>query len=187
MFLPLVRKRRSIRKFKRQEVEPEKVERLVEAALRAPSSMGNKPWEFIVVTDPVLLEELSKAKPYGSAFLKNAPLGIVVCADPEKSDVWVEDASIASTCIQMAAESVELGSCWIQIRERKHDSEKSSGAYISEVLHIPDVMRVECIIGLGYPDETKPPHRRETLDYHKVHEGSYGKAFKPQGEHHLRR
>lgn len=181
MFLPLVRKRRSIRKFKNQEVEPEKVEMLVEAALRAPSSMGNQPWEFIVVTESVLLEKLSKAKPHGSSFLKNAPLGIVVCANPGKSDVWVEDASIASAYIQIVAESVGLGSCWIQIRERKHNSEKTSGDYISEVLHIPDVMRVECIIALGYPDETKPPHGREILDYGKVHKGSYGKAFKPQG------
>jgi nitroreductase len=181
MFLPLLRKRRSIRKFKNQEVEPEKVEMLVEAALRAPSSMGNQPWEFIVVTEPVLLEKLSKAKPHGSSFVKSASLGIVVCANPEKSDVWVEDASIAATYIQMAAESVGLGSCWIQIRERKHGGEKTSGDYISEVLQIPDVMRVQCIIALGYPNETKSPHGRETLDYGKVHKDSYGKAFKLQG------
>ncbi len=181
MFLPLIQKRRSIRRFKRQEVEPEKVDMLIEAALRAPSSMGNQPWEFVVVTDSVLLEKLSRSKLHGSAFLKNAPLGIVVCANPEKSDVWVEDASVASTYIQIAAEFAGLGSCWIQIRERKHNDEQSSAAYISEVLHLPDRMRVECIIGVGYPDETKEPHGRETLDYRKVHKGSYGKAFKPQG------
>jgi nitroreductase len=180
MFLPLAQKRRSIRKFKDRKVEMEKVDILVEAALRAPSSMGNQPWEFIVVTDSVLLQKLSKSKLHGSSFLKNAPLGIVVCANSEKSDVWVEDASIASTYIQIAAESVGLGSCWIQIRERKHNSEKTSGAYISEVLHIPDMMSVECIIGVGYPDETKPPHGRESLDYRKIHKDSYGKAFKAE-------
>ena len=96
MFISLIQKRRSIRKFQRKKVETEKVDMLVEAALRSPSSMGRNPWEFIFVTDQSLLEKLSRAKPHGSAFLKDAPLGIVVCADPETSDVWVEDASIAA-------------------------------------------------------------------------------------------
>ncbi|MGD2125984.1 MAG: nitroreductase family protein, partial [Desulfobacteraceae bacterium] len=78
MFIPLVQKRRSIRKFQTKPVEAEKIDMLVEAALRSPSSMGNNPWEFIMVTDKSLLEKLSRAKQHGSAFLRNAPLGIVV-------------------------------------------------------------------------------------------------------------
>jgi len=178
MFLPLIQKRRSIRKFKPQPVEPDKVEMLVEAALRAPSSMGSNPWEFVVVTDPAVLQRLSKAKPHGSTFLENAPLAVVVCANPEKSSVWVEDASIAATYIQLAAESLGLGSCWIQLRERMHDNEKTSGAYVSELLQIPEVMKVECIVALGYPGETKQPHGKENLEIHKVHAGLYGKPFK---------
>jgi nitroreductase len=178
MFLSLIQKRRSIRKFKPQPVEPDKVERLVEAALRAPSSMGSNPWEFVVVTDQAVLEKLSKAKPYGAAFLQNAPLGIVVCANPEKSGVWVEDASIAAIFIQLAAESLGLGNCWIQLRERMHDEEKTSEAYVSELLQIPEGMKVQCIIAIGYPDESKPPHRKENLEVHKIHVGLYGKPFK---------
>ena len=178
MFLPLIQKRRSIRKFKPQPVEPDKVEMLVEAALRAPSSMGSNPWEFVVVTDPAVLQRLSKAKPHGSTFLENAPLAVVVCANPEKSSVWVEDASIAATYIQLAAESLGLGSCWIQLRERMHDGDKTSGAYVSEILRIPEVVKVECIVALGYPGETKQPHRKENLEVHKVHAGLYGKPFK---------
>jgi len=178
MFLPLIRKRRSIRKFKAQPVEQDKLEMLVEAALRAPSSMGNSPWEFIVVTDRPVLEKLSRAKPHGATFLQEAPLAVVVCADPEKSGVWVEDASIAAAFIQLAAESLGLGSCWIQLRERMHDREKTSGDYVSELLQIPDPMKVECIIAVGYPDETKRPHGSDKLQYHKVHMGTYGKPFR---------
>jgi len=178
MFLSLIQKRRSIRKFKPQPVEADKVEMLVEAALRAPSSMGSNPWEFVVVTDQAVLGKLSKAKPYGAGFLQNAPLGIVVCANPEKSGVWIEDASIAATFIQLAAESLGLGSCWIQLRERMHDAEKSSGAYVSQVLQIPEVMKVPCMIAIGYPDESKSPHRKENLEYHKIHVGLYGKPFR---------
>jgi len=177
MFLSLLEKRRSIRKFKQKEVEPEKIERLVEAALRAPSSMGNNPWEFIVVKKPDLLAKLSTAKEHGSQFLRNAALGIVVCADPDKSQVWVEDASIAAIFIHLAAESLELGSCWVQIRERMHDPKKTSGSYISELLNIPGNMQVECVIGIGYPDEEKAPHGKEELQFEKVRMNSYGTIY----------
>ena len=108
MFLSIAQKRRSIRKFKKEPVEPEKMDVIIEAALRSPSSMGNNPWEFIVVTEPEKVMVLSAAKQHGSTFLKNAPCAIVVCADPEKSTVWIEDCSIASIFIQMAAESIGL-------------------------------------------------------------------------------
>jgi len=117
MFLSLAQSRRSIRKYQNKPVESEKIDRLVEALLRAPTSMGKNSWEFVVVTDRSLLKELSSAKPHGAAFLKNAALGIVVCGNPQVTDVWIEDASIASIFIHLAATSLELGSCWIQIRE----------------------------------------------------------------------
>lgn len=174
MFLSLIQKRRSIRKYLEKPVEAEKIDALVEAALRSPSSRGFNPWEFVVVTDKTLLEKLSKAKPHGASFLKNAPLGIVVCADPEKCDVWVEDASIASIFIHLAAESMGLGSCWIQIRKRMHDQTTTAQAYIRDLLNIPENLNVEAIVAIGYPGEKKPPHLKEELQYEKVHDDFYG-------------
>ena len=175
MFLSLVQKRRSIRRYEDKPVEPEKIDRLIEAALRAPSSRGFNPWEFVVVADGVLLEKLSKAKPHGASFLKDASLGIVVCVDPEKCDVWIEDASIASIYIHLAAESMELGSCWIQIRKRMHDQTKTADQYIRELLNVPENLNVESIIAIGYPAEMKSPHSKEDLQYDKVHYNVYGK------------
>jgi nitroreductase len=177
MFLPLIEKRRSIRKYRPQPVEDEKLEILVEAALRSPSSMGNNPWEFIIVTDPMVLERLSKAKPHGATFLRNAPLAMVVCADPGKSSVWIEDASIAAIFIHLASESLDLGSCWIQIRDRMHSENMSAEAYISEILSIPRHLKVEAMVAIGYPGEKKTPHARETLLYEKVFKGSYGSPY----------
>ena len=177
MFMSLIRKRRSIRNFLAKQVEPEKVDLLAEAALRAPSSRGLQPWEFIFVTDHSLIEKLSRAKQYGSAFLKNAPLTIVVCADPNKSDVWIEDSSIAGTFIQLAAESLGLGNCWIQIRERMYDDTKTAQEYISEILNIPPNLRVESLIAVGYPDEEKPPRIKKELLYEKVYLNLYGKPY----------
>ncbi len=177
MFIDLIRQRRSIRKFTDEAIEADKIELLKEAALRAPSSMGHNPWEFIFVTDRQLLAKLSKAKPHGSSFLAGARLGIVVCADPEKSTVWIEDAAIGTIYIQLTAASLGLGSCWIQIRERMHDDNQSSEAYIAEVLNIPANLKVESIVGLGYPAEQKAPHTREELQDEKIFLNSYGSPY----------
>ena len=174
MFMDLITKRRSIRRFTADKVEAEKVELLKEAALRAPSSRGINPWEFIFITDRNLLAKLSAAKPHGSTFLKDAPLGVVVCADPQKSDVWVEDASIATIFIELAATSLGLGTCWIQIRKRMHDETQTAEAYIANLLNIPSHLKVESMIAIGYPAESKPPHSKEELQNEKIYQNKYG-------------
>jgi nitroreductase len=174
MFISLLKKRRSIRKYKDKTVEAEKIDILIEAALRSPSSMGRNPWEFIIVKDAEMMERLSKSKPHGASFLKKAPCAIVVCGDPQKCDVWIEDCSIASVFIHVAAESIGLGSCWIQIRERMYSEIKSSSDYISELLNIPTSLEVESIIAVGYPDEEKSGHNKEKLPFDKIHRGVYG-------------
>lgn len=168
MFFELIEKRRSIRQFKSLPIEKEKIDRIIEAALRSPSSRGFNPWRFIVVDRPELLASLSEAKPHGSSFLKNAPLGIVVCADESKTDVWVEDASIATIFIQLAVEALDLGSCWIQIRKREHDRSLSAESYIMGILGIPENFKVESMIAIGYPDEDKKAHSKESLEMKKV-------------------
>jgi nitroreductase len=174
MFLSLIEKRRSIRKFKDEQVEEKTIETLVEVALRSPSSMSRNPWEFIVIDDRDCLKKLSESKPHGSTFLKGAPLGIVVCGDPARCDVWVEDCSIASIFIHLAAESLDLGSCWIQIRERMHNDEQTAGEYVSQLLHLPEHLEVESIVAVGYPDEQKPGHKKEDLPFDRVHRNAYG-------------
>ncbi|MBU1341239.1 MAG: nitroreductase family protein [Proteobacteria bacterium] len=168
MFLDLIKSRRSIRKFKNEPVEKEKIALLIEAALRSFSSRSINPWRFIVIEDKGLLDKLSKAKPHGAEFLKDAPLGIAVCGEPSKSDVWIEDASIASVFIHLAAHDLGLGSCWIQIRKRPHTPAKSADTYVKELLNIPDNIMIESIIAIGYPDEVKTGHKKDGLQFHKV-------------------
>jgi nitroreductase len=171
--IDLLRKRRSIRKFSDEKVSQESVRTLIEAALRSPSSRGINPWEFIVVDDPELIAELSKVKPSGSAFLKTAPLAIVVSADSTKSDVWVEDCSIAAIIIQLAASSLGLGSCWIQVRKRQHDSEITAESYIRELLGLPGHVTVSSIIAIGHPAEEKPSVPGQNLQHDKVRFNSW--------------
>lgn len=177
MFMSLLEKRRSIRRFLDRPIEKEKIDLLVEAALRAPSSRGSKPWEFVVVSERHMLDRLAQAKEHGSAFLKDAALGIVVCADSKKSDVWVEDASIATILIQLAAESLGLGSCWIQIRGRTQTAQRTSQDYIAELLRLPPGMMVEAIVAAGYPAEFKAPHPKEGLLERQVHAQVFGTPY----------
>lgn len=174
MFIDLLRSRRSVRAFVNKPVEQEKIDLLVEAALRAPSSRGFNPWEFVVVTDPDLLDRLSRAKHHGAGFLAKAPLGIVVCADPGKSDVWVEDVSIAAVLLHLAATDLGLGSCWIQLRKRDHDDTRTAGEYAAKVLGLPMEVVVSSIIAIGYPVQPPPPHPLAALQHDKVSLNQYG-------------
>ena len=176
--IELVRKRRSIRSYSKKPVDRQSLDLLVETLLRAPSSRNINPWEFIVVDDPALLQQLSAAKAHGSTFLKGAPLGIVICADGTKSDVWVEDCAIAAILVQMTAESLGLGSCWIQIRQRPHDGDTTAEAYIQELLGLPEQIRVESIISIGHPHERRQPLGADALQYGKVRHNRFSEPFK---------
>ena len=171
--IDILRERRSIRKYEKRAIHKESLEILKEALLRCPTSRGINPWMFVFVDDPGLLELLAKAKEHGSSFLKDAALGIVVCGDETKSDVWVEDCSIASIVVQLTAQALGLGSCWIQIRKRPHSQDRTAEEYIQETLGIPQHMKVESIISVGYPAESKKSIPLEKLEFEKIRYNKY--------------
>jgi len=174
MFIDLLRSRRSIRKYQPKPIEKEKIDLLIEAALRAPSSRGFNPWEFVVVDDSDIIGALSKAKPHGASFLAKAPLAIAVCGDAEKSDVWVEDVSIATIILHLAATDLGLGSCWIQLRKRSFDENTTAGQYAARLLGLRDGLDVSAIMAIGYPDQQPEPHPESTLQHDKVSFNRYG-------------
>jgi nitroreductase len=168
-FYNLLKTRRSIRKFEKREVEQGKIELLLNAGLMSPASKSRNPWEFVVITDDEMMKKLSLSKSHGAQFLAECPLGLVIIADTQKSDVWIEDASIASIIIQLQAHDLGLGSCWVQLRERKTSTNESSEQYVRKLLNIPANYAVLCIIGAGYPAESKKPYEENNLSYNKIH------------------
>jgi nitroreductase len=168
MLIDVLRTRRSIRSFTDRPVEPEKVDLLVEAALRAPSSRGRRPWELVVVSDSDTIVRLATAKPSGAELLRGAPLVIVVCADPTVSDVWIEDAAIVTTLIHLEAHDLGLGSCWVQVRLRPHDEASTATEYVAGILRLEPGLSVEAMVGIGYPAEVKPGHPATSLPRQKV-------------------
>jgi nitroreductase len=169
MLYDLLKSRRSIRKFQNKVVEKEKIDTILKSALLAPSSRSRRPWEFIAVTDKEILKKLSNTREHASSFIADAPLGIVVISDPLSYDVWIEDASIASIIIQLSAQNLGLGSCWIQVRERFHSENVKAEDYIKEILGIPDKYSVECMIAIGYSAEEKQAYSEDELLYDKLH------------------
>lgn len=123
--LNLIMKRRSIRKFKDEKLSVKQIQELVNAGLLAPTSRNNKAVELIVVDDADTILKLKDCRNMGTKGLQTAPCAIVVIGDSEKSDVWVEDASISASYMQLRAEDLGLGSVWIQMRKRVSDKDSS--------------------------------------------------------------
>lgn len=172
--LDLLMKRRTIRRYQKGvEVEKEKVDKIIKAALTSPSGKNIRPWELIVVNDMGILSKLGDSRGPASKHMGDAALGIVIVSDPSLTDIWIEDASIISTVIQITAESLGLGSGWIQIRERKDKDGLCLESSIKEILKLPDDFRVESMIAIGYPDEQKEPHDEAKLPMDKVHYNTY--------------
>lgn len=166
--LDLLYKRRSIRKYKPTKPDDATIQLLLKAALLSPSSRGFQPWQFIVVDDTEVLTQLASSKK-GAGFLKGAAIGIVILADPLVCDVWIEDVSIAAMILHLTAESLGLGSCWIQIRERQYTDTETAEQYVRRILGIPENLKVASIMSIGYPDESKSPYVDEDLKFDKVH------------------
>ena len=133
-FSELIKNRRSMRKFTDEELTQDQVVALMKAASMSPSSKRSNSWQFVVVDDKEVLKELSHCKEQASSFIDDAALAIVVMADPLASDVWIEDASIASIMIQLQAEDLGLGSCWVQVRERFTATGMPSDEFVHGIL-----------------------------------------------------
>lgn len=170
--LNLLKNRRSVRKFTDEKINKETIEKILKAGLLSPSSKNKKPVEFVVVEDRETLLKLKECKSKGAEGLNTAPCAIAVIADSELSDVWIEDASVATTLIQLAAEDLGLGSVWIQMRKRKSKDEDSEEE-VRKVLNIPEKFAVLSIVALGYKDEEKKPYDESSYDFSKVHNENF--------------
>ena len=158
-----IKNRRSIRAYKKQELPPGSVEKLLEAARWAPSAGNVQPWAFVVVSSSQAKRNLSSAA-YGQRDLEEASVVIVVCADEKRAEqnyglrgktlYCLQDTAAAVQNIMLTAYSLGLGSCWI-------------GAFKEEearkVINAPKEMRPIALIPIGYADEAPPPGNRRPM------------------------
>lgn len=167
-----IKTRRSIRKYQDKPVEAEKLQAVLDAIRMAPTWANMQCWRLVVVTDKALKEKISELSYVESFFapkgykvnpskkaLAEAPVDIVLCADPGQSGVlwgqsyYLADAGIASQNLMLAAHAQGLGSVFVGV----YDEEK-----IKSLLNIPAEIRVVGLFPLGYPAEEKkdgPPRK----------------------------
>lgn len=167
-FSELVKTRRSMRKFQPEALSEDELRTILRAALMAPSSKGLHSWQFVVVQDADALQRLAQCKQAGADFLAGAPCAVVVAADPAVSDVWIEDASVATTMMLLQAEDLGLGSCWIQVRERRTADGTPAEDVVRDILGLPATLRVLSIVALGRKGMERKPFNEDRLLWDKV-------------------
>lgn len=172
-FNELVQKRRSIRKFTEQELAQDEVVALMRAALMSPSSHNTRGWQFVLVDDKNMLQRLSETRAMGAELVAGAALAVVVCVDSEVSNVWIEDAAIAAYGIQLQAEDLGLGSCWVQVRNRQNAEGIPTEDLVREMLNIPDQVKVLCMVAVGHKAMERNPQNEDKLMWEKVHIGTF--------------
>jgi len=141
--------RRSVRRFTDAEVSEHQVERLLRAAMAAPSAMNQQPWRFVVVRDAEMRAKLAEISPYAGPVAR-ANLAIAVLAHPtsEKAgDRWAMDCAAATENLLLAAHASGLGTCWIGVHP-----EPDREAAVADLLGVPSDMRVLCLVAVGVPE-----------------------------------
>ena len=160
--------RTSVRKFDPSKpVSDADVEKILRAAMCAPSAMDRRPWEFVVVRDPAQLAELAKRLPF-SRVGNGAQVAIAVCGTTDNGlpgrskEYWIHDCSAASMNLLLAAKGLGLGAVWTGV----YPGEDRVAA-VREVLKIPEGYLPLNLIPIGYPAENPPP--KDKWDLKKVH------------------
>ena len=153
-FRELLEKRRSVRKYSDRKVERDVVDSLIDATLTAPSARNTRSTKLIIVESTERIVKMAQMRDYGSSFMKNAPLAIVVMGERGKSDVWRENSAISATILQLACVDRGLVSCWVQADGRPRLKSEPQGEqvdeYLRSLLPIPEECSVLCIIAIGY-------------------------------------
>lgn len=157
--------RRSVRSYTEQDVEPEKIEAILEAGMAAPSGKNGQPWDFIVLTRREILDEMAERLPYAK-MLREARVAIAVCADRTKSPYWYVDCSAAAENILLAAHALGLGAVWTATYPYRDRMD-----VVKELCGLPGSYDSLCVIPVGYPAREARP--KDNFDAGKIHHEVY--------------
>ena len=174
--LKAMKTRRSIRKYKPEQITDEQLDAILEAGTYAATGMGKQSPVIVVVQKPELIAKLSKmnAAVMGSSNdpFYGAPTVLIVLADPEIG-TYHEDGSLVMGNLMLAAEDLGLGSCWIQGRLRMTPNDTTTEDYLRDLLGYPADYRLEATLSLGMPAEEKAQTELSALSVDKIHYEKY--------------
>ena len=169
-FQDLLLHRRSVRQYTDERVPREQLEQIVRAGLLSPTGRNKQDWEFVIVEDRETLNRLAAARSGGAAkMLAGAAAVVVVFGDPSATDVWCEDCSIAMSNMHVMADSLGLGSCWIQGRLRTAEDGRPTEEFVRELLGVPESLTLEAMLSIGVPVKRPAARTLDDADMSKVH------------------
>ena len=126
-FFEIIERRHSVRSFTDETVSQEDIARMLKTALAAPSSRNSRSSSFMVIEDKTLITSIAGMRDYGSDFVEPAPLVVLVMGDEQRSDLWMVNASISATFLQLSAEALSLVNCWVHVAGRSHKNYEPAG------------------------------------------------------------
>ncbi|MCI5722961.1 MAG: nitroreductase family protein [Erysipelotrichaceae bacterium] len=159
--------RRSVRQFTDEVITKEEMDQVILAGLTSASGRNAKPWRFIVVQNPETIAKMTKFRVGVEAVVKNAKALVIVIGDTS-SRTWIEDCSIAMTNMQLMADDIGLGSCWVFGRDCPTETGESSDTYIRNLLHYPENYALEAVLVLGHTSKHPQPYTEDQLAYDHV-------------------
>ncbi len=166
--LEVMRARRSVRRYTEEKISDEQLKKILSAALLAPSGHSKYPCEFIVVKNRELLEKMSHCRKGVAKMLEGAAAAVVVIADKNKSDTFVEDSCVAMMSMELLAASLGIGNCWIQVRNREAEDDSSSENFLRGLLNFPEDFACQAILSLGYPLKAPKARELDKLNFEKI-------------------
>ncbi len=168
--MDIILNRRSIRRYKDQPVEEEKIDKLIRAAMQAPSAANQQPWEFIIVRDKDILNKLAGISDY-SKMIADAPLAIVVLGNEDRMRLrhhWEQDLAAATQNILLEAAFLELGAVWLGVAPMEERMD-----YVSDIFGLDKKLRPFTVIPIGYPDQGQENKFVDRYDSSRVHYDKY--------------
>ncbi len=172
--------RRSVRLFTDEKISDESLTRILKAGMLAPTGMGRKTIEYIVIEDKATIRSLVNVKKHSTHPLKTATLAIIILGDSQKADTWIEETSLAAIFMQLEVSALGLGSTWIQIDKRFNHVEQSSVEFLRERFNFPEHMRPLCILAMGHKAEHPAPYNEDVFDFSRVHHEKYAQNTPPK-------
>ncbi|MDD3252531.1 MAG: nitroreductase family protein [Lachnospiraceae bacterium] len=167
--LEIMQTRRSVRSYTGAPIAEEDLTKILQAGLLSASGHAARPWELIVVRDKAVLAKMAECRVGAAKMLAGADTAIVVVADEEQTDVWVEDSSIVMANMHLMADSLGVGSCWIQGRLRNAPDGRTTEEYLRELLAFPERYRLEAVLSLGMPERHPAKTELSELLTAKIH------------------
>ena len=167
--MDIIFNRRSVRKYTEQKIEPEKVDRMLRAAMLAPSATNQQPWEFLVIDDKDTIVKLAEFSPYAK-MLPGAPLAMVILEKQGMRAPLFTEQDLGAAVQNLMLQAVEdgLGSVWMGVGR---GTERET--FLTEMFNLPETVKPFAVLAIGYPADENANKFVDRYDETRVHYNKY--------------